>query len=60
MNFSYYDLGHRNKGEIVEVKLTAAANVRLMDFSNYNNYMLNKVHIELQFQLLVIGMSLLI
>ena len=38
MNFSYYDLGHRNKGEIVEVKLTAAANVRLMDFSNYNNY----------------------
>lgn len=44
MNFSYYDLGHRNKGEIVEVKLTAAANVRLMDFSNYNNYKNGRRH----------------
>lgn len=44
MNFSYYDLGHRNKGEIVEVKLTAAANVRLMNFSNYNNYKNGRTH----------------
>ena len=44
MNFSYYDLAHRNKGEIVEVKLTAAANVRLMDFSNYNNYKNGRRH----------------
>ena len=38
MNFSYYDLGQRNKGEIVEVRLSAAANVRLMNSSNYSNY----------------------
>lgn len=44
MNFSYYDLGHRNKGEIVEVKLTAAANVRLMNFFNYNNYKNGRRH----------------
>lgn len=44
MKFSYYDLGHRSKGEIVEVQLSAAANVRLMDSSNYSNYKNGKQH----------------
>ena len=38
MKFSYYDLGQLDAGRIVEVTLTKAANVRLMDSSNYNNY----------------------
>jgi len=37
--FSYYDLGQLQSGQIVEVTLKGnAANVRLMDSSNYNNY----------------------
>lgn len=44
MKFSFYDLGHRSKGEIVEVQLSAAANVRLMDSSNYSNYKNGKRH----------------
>src|SRR5690242_19982551 len=37
MNFRYYDLGQRSAGEIVEVTLSGnAANVRLMDSSNFN------------------------
>lgn len=57
MKFSYYDLGHLSKGQVVEVCLSAAANVRLLDSSNYNNYKngrhhryyggyVKKVHIE--------------
>lgn len=38
MNFSYYDLGHLNRGQVVEVRLSSAANVRLLDSANYNNY----------------------
>jgi hypothetical protein len=38
MNYSYYDFGHVERGKIVEVQLSAAANVRLMDSTNYNNY----------------------
>lgn len=37
MNFSYYDLGQLDAGKVVEVSLTKAANVRLMDSSNHNN-----------------------
>lgn len=44
MNYSYYDLGQRNKGEIVEVRLSAAANVRLMNSSNYSNYKNGRKH----------------
>lgn len=44
MKFSYYDLGHLDKGQIVEVQLTAAANVRLMDSSNYNSYKNGRRH----------------
>ena len=44
MNFSYYDLGHVEKGKIVEVQLSAAANVRLMDSTNYSNYKSGRKH----------------
>ena len=39
MRFDHYDLGHIDCGSIVEVTLSGnAANVRLMDTSNFNNY----------------------
>ena len=44
MKFSYYDLGHLSKGQVVEVCLSAAANVRLLDSSNYNNYKNGRHH----------------
>lgn len=44
MNFSCYDLKNLDKGQIVEVTLSAAANVRLMDYSNYNNYKAGRRH----------------
>ena len=42
--FSRYDLGNQKRGEIVEVQLSAAANVRLMDSSNYNSYKNGRRH----------------
>ncbi len=44
MKYSYYDLGQLDSGKIVEVTLTKAANVRLMDSSNYSNYKYGKSH----------------
>ncbi|MDD6990091.1 DUF1883 domain-containing protein [Ruminococcus sp.] len=44
MNFSYYDFGHLERGRIVEVQLSAAANVRLMDSTNYSNYKNGRRH----------------
>ena len=44
MQYLYYDLGQLEAGKIVEVTLTKAANVRLMDSSNYNNYKAGKRH----------------
>lgn len=45
MQFQYYDLGHLNGGEIVEVILSGnAANVRLMDSSNYGNFKSGRRH----------------
>ena len=44
MKFSYYDLGQRKKGEVVEVRLSAAANVRLMNSSNYSSFKNGKRH----------------
>lgn len=44
MKFSYYNFGHLEKGQIVEVQLSVAANVRLMDSTNYNNYKNGKKH----------------
>lgn len=44
MKYSYYDLGRLDKGQIVEVRLSAAANVRLMDSSNYSSYKNGRCH----------------
>lgn len=73
MKFQYYDLGHLNGGEIVEVILSGnAANVRLMDSSNYSNFKNGRQHthimvvtqkdplLEFQFQGRAIGTLLLI
>lgn len=45
MQFVHHDLGFRNSGEIVEVNLSGnAANVRLMDSSNFNSYRNGRQH----------------
>lgn len=45
MNFTHYDLGHRGGGEIIEVTLQgSAANVRLMDSSNFSSYRSGRGH----------------
>ncbi|QKF66553.1 DUF1883 domain-containing protein [Arcobacter venerupis] len=45
MQFIHNDLGQRKKGEIVEVRLDgSAANVRLMDSSNFLNYKNGRTH----------------
>lgn len=44
MQFIHTDLGRRQKGEIVEVTLTAGANVRLMDSSNFSSYKNGRQH----------------
>jgi len=45
MKFQYYDLKHLDGGEIVEVILSGnAANVRLMDSSNYSNFKNGRRH----------------
>ena len=39
MQFTKYDFGHLEKGRIIEITLQgSAANVQLMDSSNFNNY----------------------
>lgn len=44
MNFIHTDLGSRKRGEIVEITLTAAANVRLMSSSDFSNYKSGRQH----------------
>ena len=44
MQFIHTDLGNRHRGEIVEATLTRAANVRLMNTSNFNNYKNRRRH----------------
>lgn len=44
MNFIHTDLGSRKRGEIVEITLTAAANVRLMSSSDFSNYRAGRQH----------------
>lgn len=45
MNFTHYDLGQLNAGQIVEVTLSgSAANVRLMDSSNFSNFKAGRQH----------------
>jgi Domain of unknown function (DUF1883)/TIR domain len=38
LNFLQFDIGYRNRGEVVEVTLTNGANVRLMNSSDFSNY----------------------
>ncbi|MEP0365751.1 MAG: DUF1883 domain-containing protein [Cyclobacteriaceae bacterium] len=45
MKFTHYDLGNKQRGEIVEVSLSgSAANVRLMDSSNFQSYRNGRRH----------------
>lgn len=45
MNFTHYNLGRKEKGQIVEITLSgSAANVRLMDNSNFQNYRNGRQH----------------
>jgi hypothetical protein len=45
MNFTHYDLGHLDRGRIVQVTLSgSAANVRLMDSSNLSAYKSGRQH----------------
>lgn len=44
MQFIHNDLGQRKAGEIVEVTLTGAANVRLMSSSDFNGYKNGRRH----------------
>lgn len=45
MDFIQHDLGYRQSGEIVEITLSGnAANVRLMDSSNFSNYKNGRQH----------------
>lgn len=45
MEFTKYDLGHRKRGEIVEVRLSGnAANVRLMSSSNFTSFVKGRKH----------------
>lgn len=44
MNFLQFDLGQQRSGQLVEVTLTAAANVRLMDSSNFSSYKSGRQH----------------
>lgn len=44
MQFIHHDLGYRQAGETVEVTLSAAANVRLMDSSNFISYQNGRQH----------------
>lgn len=44
MNFLQFDLGNRQRGEVVEVTLTNGANVRLMSSSDFSNYKSGRQH----------------
>lgn len=45
MQFTHYNLGHLNAGDIVVVTLQGnAANVRLLDGSNFSNYRARRAH----------------
>ncbi|WP_206526173.1 DUF1883 domain-containing protein, partial [Mesorhizobium sp. M7A.F.Ca.MR.148.00.0.0] len=43
-NFTHYDLKQCSAGEVIEITLSSAANVRLMDSSNFNSYRNNRNH----------------
>lgn len=45
MNFTHYDLKQLNAGQVVHIQLSGnAANVKLMDSINFNNYRNGRRH----------------
>jgi hypothetical protein len=45
MQFTHYDLGNKSRGDVVEITLSgSAANVRLMDSSNFQSYKNGRQH----------------
>ncbi|RZK78724.1 MAG: DUF1883 domain-containing protein [Pedobacter sp.] len=45
MNFTHYDLGRKERGQVIEISLQGnAANVRLMDTSNFQSYRNGRRH----------------
>ena len=44
MEYQLYNLGYLEKGKIVEVALAYAANVRIMDSSNYSSFKNGRRH----------------
>lgn len=45
MKFQHYDLGLLKGNEVVEVTISGnAVNIKLMDFSNFQNYKNNRKH----------------
>ena len=45
MQFQHYNLGHQPQGAVVEVTLSGnAANVRLLDSTNFQNYRSGRKH----------------
>ena len=44
MQYQFYDLGNVERGKIVEVTLGYAANVRIMDSTNYSNFKNGRRH----------------
>lgn len=45
MNFTHYDMGQLSSGQVVEVTLSgSAANVRLMDSSNFSSFKAGRQH----------------
>jgi hypothetical protein len=44
MQFIHSDLGHRQRGDVVEITLTSGANVRLLDSSNFQRYRRGERH----------------
>jgi hypothetical protein len=44
MQFVHHDLGYVSQGTVVEVNLSAAANVRLMDAANFSSYRSGRRH----------------
>lgn len=42
--YIHSDLGHRSKGDVLEVTLTGSANIRLLDSSNFSKYKRGEAH----------------
>lgn len=44
MQFVHHDLGNRQSGDVVEITLSAGANVRLLDAANFSSYRTGRSH----------------